>query len=367
MRKMTTSDFISKSIKVHGNIYDYSKSVFTGAEKKLIITCKIHGDFEQRANVHYRGYGCPSCTNNKKCNTQTFIEKAIKAHGNVYDYSKVNYVNNKTPIIIGCRIHGDFEQRPDSHVNRKTGCLKCKHQSMYSNTNDFIQKSKYIHGDVYDYSKVNYVNNITKVEIGCNIHGYFLQTPQAHLNSNGCVKCGQIERVKKISLQYEDFIKRSNKIHNNIYDYSKINNIESGDDLVIIGCSKHGDFIQKAQIHINGSGCSMCCSSRSEKKIISELENRSIKYYHQYRFNDCRYKNSLPFDFYLPDYNICIEYDGIQHDTIIEHWGGKDGYEYRKNNDLIKTKYCIKNNIMLIRINYNMNISEEIEKIFKTK
>ena len=124
-------------------------------------------------------------------NTGWFIEKAKLIHGDKYDYSKVEYINRRTNVLIMCPIHGEFYQNPKSHLNGH-GCVECariKSTYLKSNTNDFIEKARKVHGDIYDYSKVEYVDRKTKVTIICPIHGEFLQIPYSHLRGAGCIKC----------------------------------------------------------------------------------------------------------------------------------------------------------------------------------
>ena len=106
---MTTEDFISKAIAVHGEKYDYSKVEYVNALTKVTIICPIHGAFEQKPANHLRGHGCPYCGGSAKHTTEQFIESARKIHGNKYDYSQVEYVTNRTPVKIICPIHGVFE------------------------------------------------------------------------------------------------------------------------------------------------------------------------------------------------------------------------------------------------------------------
>ena len=127
---MTTEEFIQKSILIHGDKYDYSKTVYVNNLKEVIITCKEHGDFLQLPKVHKRGCGCSRCgsitkKNKKTMTTQTFIEKAKLIHGHdKYDYSKTVYVNNLKEVIIICRIHGEFTQKPNGHLSG-SGCRNC--------------------------------------------------------------------------------------------------------------------------------------------------------------------------------------------------------------------------------------------------
>ena len=127
----------------------------------------------------------------KKLSTEEWIQKAKKVHGDKYDYSKVKYYNAHTKVCIICPIHGEFWQTPASHL-MGNACPKCGGKTKL-NTDKFIHRAKEIHGDKYDYSKVEYINATTKVCIICPIHGEFWQTPAKHLSGKGCKKCG-IER-----------------------------------------------------------------------------------------------------------------------------------------------------------------------------
>lgn len=116
--------------------------------------------------------------NTKDEKTKVFIRKALKVHGNWYDYSKVEYKGSRTKVTIICPIHKDFEQTPTNHLNDK-GCNKCGNlnRGKYHvlTTQTFIERSKSIHNNKYDYSKVNYINNRTKICIICPEHGEFWQ------------------------------------------------------------------------------------------------------------------------------------------------------------------------------------------------
>lgn len=125
---------------------------------------------------------------------EKFINNAISVHGDRYDYSKVEYVNAQTPVTIICPDHGEFEQKPTVHYNLKGGCPACNGGKL-SNKENFIKKSRQVHGDRYDYSRVNYVNNVTKVEIICPEHGSFWQLPKTHKRGRGCHKCHRVVSI----------------------------------------------------------------------------------------------------------------------------------------------------------------------------
>lgn len=290
--------------------------------------------------------------------TEEFITRANECHNNRYDYSLVNYTTAKTKVKIICKKHGVFEQRAEHHLNG-VGCKKCFFEKLSalfkSNTDNFIRKADIIHNHQYDYSKTNYINVCTKVKITCPIHGEFKQTPNAHLGGSGCLKCSYIKRNEKTT---EQFIKEAKLTHKNKYDYSMAKYDGAKKKIKII-CPIHGIFEQTPTNHISGKqGCPLCKKSHGELTIENFFKNNNIIYEPQKRFNNCKYIKPLPFDFYIPEYNTCIEFDGKQHEKSIKYFGGNIEFEKRKIKDKIKTEYCKANNIPLIRISYKDNIEK---------
>lgn len=167
---------------------------------KITIICPVHGRFLQSPNNHLDcKTGCPICSNNVKLTTKTFITKAHKIHGNRYDYSKTVYGNNNSDkVIIICKIHGVFSQTPANHIGLHQGCPTCANNVRLS-TKEFIIKAKKTHGNKYIYSKVEYgKNNMKKVTIICKKHGEFTQRPANHLFGAGCPKCNRSRGERKI-------------------------------------------------------------------------------------------------------------------------------------------------------------------------
>jgi len=317
VKKLTNSIFIEKSILKHGDNYDYSKVEYTHSKQNVIIICSIHGDFLQTPNRHMKGNGCKLCGRNKlKSNTYDFIKNSIIKHGDKYDYSKVNYINSKKKVIIICKIHGEFKQSPNHHLCGST-CNLCSNVSTglkirLTNTK-FINKAKIIHGDKYDYSKVNYINTYEKVIIICKLHGKFKQVPFVHLGGSNCQIC-----TNKLSNTIE-FIKKAKVVHNNIYDYSKVIYIHSKKNIIII-CDKHGEFIQIPNNHLRGTLCPKCCNNNFSKSQILWLLFLE-KYYNiniQHASNGGEYliKNTnFKADGYCKENNTIYEYHG-------DYWHG---------------------------------------------
>ena len=205
---------------------------------------------------------------------------------------------------------------------------------------------------------MDYVNNRTNIKIICKIHGIFEQSTDTHLHGSGCPKCDSDSR----RLGLESFIEKSKKIHGDKYDYSMSEYTINKKKIYII-CPTHGKFRQLASSHLSGNGCPICSESKGERKISILLNEYGIDYEKQKTFEGCKNKRSLPFDFYLPDYNICIEYDGEQHFKPIPYWRGEEGLIKIKMNDEIKTKYCKDNGIMLFRISYKESLLNKLNII----
>jgi len=154
--------------------------------------------------------------------------------------------------------------------------------------------------------------------------------------------------------------------HGNFYDYSLVEYTHSSKKVKII-CPIHGEFEQNAGAHIRGVGCLDCNSSKGEKEIRLFLERNNINFSTQHIFENCKNERYLPFDFFLPELNICIEYDGLQHFKPIEYFGGEKTLEIIKSHDKIKTEFCANNNITLIRIKYNENILNKLQSFLEKR
>jgi len=347
---MDNISFIEETKKVHGDKYDYSKIEYINTKTKVCIICPKHGEFWQIPHDHLRGKGCQKCYRDRqKLDRYEFIWKAIQKHGYKYDYRKVEYNNSYTKVCIICPEHGEFWQTPSAHLQGK-GCSKCA--GRYLDKAFFIEKAKKVHGDKYDYSKVNYNKTDEKVCIICPEHGEFWQKPNNHLQGQRCPKC-KIELIKKILTMTRDgFINKSIMKYNNKYDYSKVDYKGQKTPVCII-CPEHGEFWQTPKHHLIGHECPNCKESRLEREVAKYLDNKNIKYERQKRFNWLKLKKFLSLDFYLPDYNIAIECQGKQHFEPREMFGGEEEFKKMQERDKQKLKLCSENNIPILYYNYN--------------
>lgn len=351
-KKLTTNIFIERSKQSHGDLYDYSESIYKNSTTKIKIICPTHGVFWQKPQDHMRGRGCEKCGHFKNTRLKPFdkfLQEANETHNNFYNYNESIYINSSTKIKIICPKHGVFKQNPHSHISGQ-GCPKC---GFYKNRNkktteDFISRSKKIHNDKYDYSKVVYDGNKHKVTIICPTHGEFTQIPNAHLRGAGCWKCSVDYRMNEKRSNNEEFIEKANLVHNNKYDYSSINYYNSNQK-ISIKCKKHGIFDQTPGNHLQGAGCPKCSTmeSKSEINIKNILEELGVDFKQQ----DRDLINPFEIDFVIPKHNVGIEFNGIYYHS--EHNGGKDR-KYHLN----KTIRCDEKGYQLIHIFENEYIKK---------
>lgn len=365
-----TYTFVEKAKLVHNDKYNYDESVFSKSHENIKIICPDHGAFLQKASNHLSGFGCIKCAGTQAKNTSSFIEEAKTVHGNKYDYSSVNYINIDTKIKIICKIHEEFNQTPHHHLKGQ-GCKLCaidkNAEENKITKEEFLKAANEKFEFKYSYNESDYIDYRSQIKIICPIsdHGSFWQTPLQHLTTNGCSKCSKkykmsnkeyIEKVKKIhgdkydysstnfismknKIKYlckkcgnineqlagghaggktcghcagrftttEDFIRKAKLIHNDNYDYTNVEYITNKDS-VLIACRKHGDFEQRADHHLGGSGCPNCISSFSfvenEWLDILDIANRQQRL----KINDYERKRNV--DGYDPLNKIVYEFHG---------------------------------------------------------
>jgi very-short-patch-repair endonuclease len=329
-----TKKFIEKARKKHGGRYDYSKVEYKHSKLKVCIICPEHGEFWQTPAAHIRGHSCPFCSNKKRgrkrMTTEKFIEESNIIHHNIYSYKKAEYINGDTKVCITCPKHGDFMMLPYNHLTGQ-GCPKCKGRNL--SREDIILLFREKHGDKYDYSKVEYRKMMEKVCIICPEHGEFWQSPQKHINGQGCPKCGGTVVMGK-----EEFISRSNILHNGKYRYEKIHYVNNKTK-VEITCLKHGSFWQTPFNHLKGHGCPKCVDNTSvyENEICDFIQGLGIKVIKSDRTIITPYE----LDIVLPEKNIAIEFDGL-------YWHSSKKVD--KGYHLMKTELCEQKGIHLIHI-----------------
>ena len=279
------------------------------------------------------------------------------------------YVDYKTPILHRCTIHNiEWNISPGNALSGKSCRLckgdKIKNSKKMSHT-EYVERLSIFNFNVDVIEQ--YVNAHTPILHRCKIHDIkWMVRPADVLRGDGCKQC-----------HLERFSASKSKTHDEYASELKIKNI----NVEVIGtyvkaktpithmCLVCGNKWEASPDNIlQGTGCPVCNISHGEKEILDYLCRRSISYIPQFTFAGCKNKKLLPFDFYLPEYNLCIEYDGIQHYEPVQYFGGDDALKKRKHNDSIKTNYCLSNKIGLIRIKYNQDVVQELDIIiYNTK
>lgn len=329
-KKGSSTEFIKKAIEIHGNKYRYSETVYAAARSKVIITCPIHGNYEQTPCSHLQGSGCQKCAGVHRYGNEGFIEKAIKKHGNKYVYSKVDYENNRSRITITCKKHGDFEQSAGKHLSGD-GCPRCIGRG--KSTAEFISEALQVkeHQDKkYSYLKTNYVNSGTKIIVICEDHGEFSVTADNHLRGYGCPKCGAIKQGNSKRSNAESFIEKAKLVTDHQgkgYSYSDVVYLGTHND-VTITCPKHGSFEQQPANHLSGYGCPICANSIRVSAPEKEIFDFILQHAPDAVQSDRKVLGGKEIDIYIPSLNIGVEYNGlIMHSEL---YGKERSYHHKK-------------------------------------
>jgi len=304
----------------------------------------------------------------KKLTKEEFIKRSRAIHGDKYDYSLVEYRGKDIKVKIICPIHGVFEQTPNNHMHG-AGCYKCGRDTVSKKTRytkeDFIRVATEKHNNKYDYSLVDYVNSQGKIKIICPVHGVFEQKANNHMNGLGCRLCANEENAKRQTKSAEEFIKKAREVHGDKYDYSKVV-YENWNKRVCIICPTHGEFWQTPGNHLHGWGCKKCSQSHLESEMLKALNEAGISFEYQKTFEWLKYKSKLSLDFYLPDYNIAIECQGVQH-YFPTSFGGEispeEFFSVVSNRDTIKKNLCEKHGVKILYYTHE-NIEKSSDTFF---
>ena len=390
--KLTTTQFIEKARNIHGNKYDYSKVEYINSQTKVCIICNECGnEFWQIPSSHLRGSGCKNCFKIKirklrKKSQEQFIKEINEIYEKKYDTSFVEYINDHTKVKLICHKkdkngieHGEFNITPNSLLNGES-CPKCGYETTQEYNkkinekckNEFKNRIDELYNKQYDLSKVEYINANQKVCVICHEkdkngieHGEFWQTPSKLLNGHACKKCANERRRKKLSDTMDNFIKKAQLIHGKTYIYFPDAVYINNHTVVPIKCKKHGIFLQKPNLHLNGCGCPYCKETILERNISIILANNNIKYIYEASKKDgLDWLGLQSLDFYLPDYNVAIECQGEQHFKPIDFFGGEEKFKETKKLDLKKYKLCKEHKIDILYYADNKPLEKYIDTVY---
>lgn len=394
-------EFLERVIKSHGgDVFEFDKSEYESLNSTLTVTCReCHRKFERSGYMLQTGQKCPFCEKDKK--VKEFIEKAKKKFGERFSYKLVpdtfNTIlcGNKNVTIICNKCHKNFNTNRNNFLRGDGKCPHCKQLKIAKkHKRDFIKIATKNFGDRFSYDKVSYKDWMggpfcmdfmpnPLVEIFCNkCKKYFIISEKSFLKSGFCKEC---EKEKRRKISKKLFLEKAKEKYKDLYDYKKMEYVNDQTPIEII-CNKCGDVFTitpYGHIHNKYGGCKTCevkepikptSTSKGEKLIKELLEYNNIKYIHQKTFNGCKDKKFLRFDFYLPDQNLCIEYQGQQHynnkfflSFCKTKKEGKEKFKIQRIHDKIKKQYCKDNNIDLFEITYKDNVEEKLIEILNLK
>lgn len=301
---LTTDEFIEKAKLIHPmGQYDYSMTNYINSHTKLTITCLKHGDFQISPTHFLSGRICNMCLNeDKKMNAedgfdikrqcsktqedakQLFLEKAKLIHLDKFIYDKIEYVDQKTPLIIICKEHGEFKQNPYNHLHGN--CPNCvSKEQLKKYTEQFIERSKNKHNNKYSYEQCVYTRGCDKVAITCPDHNIFFQVAHQHELGQGCPECAKSKQL----MTKDEYVARAMKIYSDKYSYNltEYNGMEND---VIIVCQIHGSFTQNAKKHLKYHGCYECNDYPKIKLTHEEYTERANEVHdNKYLYTSMKY------------------------------------------------------------------------------
>lgn len=304
--------------------------------------------------------------------TETFVQKLMSLFGDDYCYDFVEYKGVREKVLLYCKFHGLFEMRASDLLNGH-GCKKCNLPKGGHSKRDTLEKViedvNKIHGNKYIIPQQEYKNNKTEIIAICPIHGEFKTTANSLKTGRGCSECGKETVISKLSMTTDEFKKKFLQIYGyEKYDLSFVD-LEHKDEFgrVKFICHKkdkdgneHGEFWMTPNNMLRLHGCPKCKQSRLEHQLMNLLIKNNVNFVYQCKKDEFPWLGRQSLDFYLPDYNIAIECQGIGHYLPIKHFGGKEKFARILNLDENKAKKCSSNNVKLI---FYTNIKKYIDNI----
>lgn len=357
-KKKTHSEYIVEAQLIASNIEVLGQ--YMGACIKIKHRCKECGcEWDTTPSSILSGRGCPECAKYQR------IKGKTKTHEQyVAEVALINpdieiigqYIYSDSKIEVKCKLceHKWFARAAD--VLRGHGCPECSHKVQVKTREQYIIDLALVNPDVFVIGE--YINSYTKIKHLCLKCGNeWMAKPNSLLHGNHCPQCSTRRK------SHEQYISELSAKNPNIEVVEKYINANTNIKHRCLVCSY--EWMVKPSHALHGLGCPSCRETSGEQKVKQWLIDNDIQYEYQKRFVDCKNERMLPFDFYLPNYNCCIEYDGAQHFKEVNLWGGQEYLLRRQYNDQIKNDYCKKNNIYLIRIRYNEDVNEILNGALK--
>ena len=294
--------------------------------------------------------------NGKKLSEKEFISRCKKVNPQ-FKYDNIGFTKLHGGFVYPiCKKHGQFKFNAVGLSTKHIKCPECDREERFYT---FVDKAKAIHRDKYQYIMESYKTNKIPMTIVCPKHGTFKQAPGDHLKGWGCSKCSG-----KYKPTTEEWILKAAPVYNNRYDYSKVIYIDNKTPVTVI-CPEHGEFLQTPNAHLSGAGCPKC-KNKNQTILFEKLSNSFKELNFNYEFG-IKWLEGQRFDIYNSQFNFAVEYDGLQHYKLVEHFGGESYFKIIQERDVLKNEKCIHNNCKLFRVKYNYTESDYQELILNIK
>ena len=352
MHKRTHKEYVEEVFEINPNIEVIGE--YINANTKILHRCKSDGyEWHVTPNAILHGNGCPMCYGNIKKTHDLYVKEMFKINPDIEVVDK--YVNNKTKILHRCKVDGyEWKVRPSNILSGK-GCPVCSGMKRRTHK-EYVEEVVRLNTNIEVVGE--YINCNDKVLHKCKIDGYeWMATPNNILKGKGCPKCsGNAKKTHK------EYISDVDVINPNIEVLGNYTNAHAS---ILHRCKVCGcKWFAIPNAILSGISCPKCKESKGEKTISLWLDKMNILYERQMVFEDCKNINLLPFDFYLPECNIAIEYQGIQHYEPVDYFGGQEKFDNQVLRDNIKKEYCQKNNVFLFEIPYYSDLDNELIKLY---
>lgn len=364
-KKKTHEEYVLELATKNSNVEVIDQ--YVNIDTPITHYCKIHhNNFITSPYRALRGVGCQDCYREKsrelqgKTHSQYVAELSMS---NPILEVLEDYINMDTPILHRCKTHNIVWDISPASALRGAGCRECWIEKLRNtrvkNTEDYILEL----ANISPHIKLigDYINAKTPTQHYCKLHKVFWDiSPSNALKGQGCSECCKNKQSLSLLKTHEQYILDLANVNP---DIKVIENYIDAKTPILHKCLIDGFIWPIAPSNaLSGKGCPKCNESHGEKTVSRWLDTQYIEYVPQYTFDDCRDKQPLPFDFYLPKFNITIEYQGCQHYNPVEFFGGQSYLEYIQYHDKIKSDYCAKNNIQLICIPYWEDVNEYLNK-----
>lgn len=359
--KKTHGQYVKELKEINKNIKVVD--TYINIKTPILHKCLIDGhEWYATPNNILSGKGCPVCGGTIHRTHEQYVNELKLKNPSIITIEP--YINNATKIMHKCLIHNyEWKISPHNTLNG-CGCPECKKEKSkkiltYSHEK-YIAKLLKVNENILVCE--TYVNAHIPILHKCLIDGHeWKVAPCSLLQGHGCPVCATMIAGGKRKKTHDQYIKELITINRDIEVLGEYIDAKTP---ILHRCKKdkHEWYVRPFSV-LQGSGCPKCSTSRGEKIIEKWLNKNNIQYNHQKIFQDCKHIRPLPFDFYLLNYNICIEYQGKQHYEPIEYFGGQKPFENQVLRDNIKKQYCKEHNIILFTIPYFSNVYEELEKL----